>query len=306
MDMITMVGSCNVDYLTYCNRLPVHGETHYGDDMFITAGGKGANQIAAVARLGAPTCFISKVGDDNNAVVITDCLQWAGVDISKVGIEEDTYCGAGFGTIGQNAQNFFTIIKGANEMITPSYVEKYEDHIANAELLMTEFMISLECSEYALSIAKGNAVPTIVNPSPAFSVSDTYYKMIDYITPNEVETFDMTGMEVIDDKSAAKAAEYYFDKGVKNVVITMGRKGAFASNGVESQFIQSYKVEAKDTTGAGDSFNGGFAYALWSGKDIFEAARFANAVASISVMRKGTMASMPTLIEVEEVLKMKR
>lgn len=301
--MITIVGSSNVDFIIYNKRLPAPGETVYGKEMIVTAGGKGANQAAAAARLGARTCFLSKLGGtDRNAQVLWDGLKWAGVDTARVEVVQDSYCGSAFVTIDEDAQNCIIIIKGANEYITPEYIEKNKECIINSKLCMTEFGIAVESAEYALNIARRNGVTAILNPAPVFPISDKFYKIIDIITPNEVEARDLTGIEIINEKSAAEAASFFHGKGVKNVLITMGKRGAFISNGQNNEFIKCYDVKPIDTSGAGDSFSGGFAYALWKGRNIFEATRFANAVATISVTRKGTMPSMPTLSEVENLI----
>ena len=301
--MITMIGGCNIDYITYGKRLPRSGETIYGDKMLITGGGKGANQIAAAARLGAETCLLSKIGDDANAQIVIKDLKWARVNVSNVEIVGNTYTGAGFLSVANNGQNFITIIKGANAYITPDYIDKNIDNIINAKICMTEFMIPLESAGYATKIAKQHGIKTIVNPAPAFPIKDRFYKVIDIITPNEVEATDLTGIKINDKMSASKASDFFHEKGVKNVIVTMGSKGAFVSDGSRSELISNYNIKVIDTSGAGDAFNGGLAYAIWKGRDIFESAQFAMAVANISVSRNGTMPSMPTLEEVNELLK---
>ncbi|RKL61607.1 ribokinase [Thermoanaerobacteraceae bacterium SP2] len=302
--MITVVGSSNIDYIISNKKLPEPGETIYGTGMFITAGGKGANQAAAAARLGADVCFLSKVGgNDKNSEILWEKLKWAGVNIDNIEVEENTYCGYGFVMVSEDGQNRIIIIKGANEYITPQYVEKHKETIINSKICMSEFMIPIETAEYAISIAHNNGVVTILNPAPAFPIDDRFYKKIDIITPNEIEARDISGVEIKDKKSAVEAANYFHAKGVKNVLITLGSRGSFISDGTRQEFIKSYNVKAIDTSGAGDSFNGGLAYSIWKGKDIFEAAHFATAVAAVSVTRQGTMPSMPTLSEVEDLIK---
>ena len=139
---------------------------------------------------------------------------------------------------------------------------------------------------------------TILNPAPAAGIEDEFYPLVDIITPNEVEARDITGIEVCDEKSAQRAADFFHGKGTKAVVITLGSRGAFVSSGGEQRMIRSYAVDAVDTSGAGDCFNGALAYALHEGQDIFSAAGFANAAAAVSVTRRGTMASMPELADV--------
>ena len=303
--MIVAVGSINVDYIIHNKRLPVPGETIYGKDVTIMAGGKGANQIAAAARLGAKTIFLSKVGrlDMYNSLMFKD-FEWAGVDISCIEYAEDVYSGSGYVLVSEDSQNSIIIIEGANKFITPEYVQKYEAEIKHANVCMAEFMIPRDTCEYAMKLAKKDGVTTLVNPAPSREIDDSFYKYIDIITPNEVEAADFCGFAVDNELSAEAACGFFHSKGVKNVVITMGSRGAYVSNGKQRLMIDSYKVSAIDTSGAGDAFNGGFAYAFDKGYDIFDSAKFGNAVASRSVMRIGTMRSMPTLAEAEVAYKL--
>ena len=189
---------------------------------------------------------------------------------------------------------------GANGEISGEYVKKHADQIKKASIIMCEFMIPQETCEYVMKLGREAGIPTLCNPAPFRKVDEEFYKYVDIITPHEVEAAEACGFEINDEESAARACQYFHDLGVKYVVITMGSRGAFCSDGEKQEMIQCYKVNAIDTSGAGDSFNGGFAYAFDKGYSIFECARFGNAVASRSVQRVGTMRSMPTLEETEE------
>ena len=162
----------------------------------------------------------------------------------------------------------------------------------------------METCEYAIKLAKELGRLTIVNPAPYAPISDSFYQNIDVITPNEIEAADFCEFEITDAGSASRACVFFHSKGVRNVVITMGSQGAFVSDGRDQMMIPGYKVSAADTSGAGDSFNGGLAFAMNQNKDIFTAARFGNAVASLSVQKKGTARSMPSLDEVEKVFRL--
>lgn len=295
--MIAVVGSNTVDYFSSIKRLPNPGETMYGEDMLISSGGKGANQAAAAAKLGADVRYLSTVGGEDRYVdLILNGLTDAGVDVSGVESIPGIYCGAGYVMINtETANNSIIILKGANAHITPEYVERHRDTIINAKICMVEYMIPVDTAEYVINLAKKHGVTTMVNPAPAAPTSDAFYKTMDFVTPNEVEAKDLTGIEVVDEASAAEAAAFFHGKGVRNVVITLGGRGVFVSDGSRKELIPSYKVNAIDTSGAGDAFNGGLAFGLESGKNLFDAARFANAVAAVSVTRRGTMASMPSL-----------
>lgn len=180
------------------------------------------------------------------------------------------------------------------------------DHIIDCRHLPApkENAVPVETCEYAMKLAKKNGKITIVNPAPYADISEEFYRYIDIITPNEVEASDFCGFPVTDEASAAEACAFFHRKGVKHVVITMGSQGVFVSDGAETLMIPCRRVNAVDTSGAGDSFNGAFAYACSIKKDIFTAARFGNAAASLSVQKKGTARSMPTLVEVESIFRL--
>lgn len=298
--MITVIGANTIDYFSYSKRLPLPGETMVGDSMMIGPGGKGANQAAAAAKLGAPVCWLSKVGAlDRYKDLVLDGLTAAGVDISAVEEEPGVFCGAGYVMINsETGQNSIIIMHGANAAITPEYIDRHKDRILQANICMAEFQVPPATARYALTLAKENGVMTVLNPAPAAAIEDAFYPLVDIITPNEVEARDITGIEVDGEESARRAAAFFHGKGVGQAVITLGSRGAFVSSGGEGRMICSYAVDAVDTSGAGDCFNGALAYALHEGRDIFAAAAFANAAAAVSVTRRGTMDSMPELDDV--------
>ena len=300
--MILAVGSINVDYIIHSKRMPYDGETMYGKSVTIMAGGKAANQIAAASRLGAHGVLLSKMGglDGYNDDVLKD-LNWAKVDTQYIEIEKDTYSGSGYIMVNESSDNRIIIIEGANAAVTCEYVEKNLAVLEKASLCMTEFMIPMDTCEYLVAQTKKMGIPIIVNPSPTRPIPEEMYNGIHLLIPNEHEAEELTGIKVETEKDALECSKLFHSKGVKNVIITLGKRGAFVSDGFSSEIMPAYKVAALDTSGAGDSFNGGVAYALSKGKSIFEAARFGNAVASQSVQRTGTMRSMPTLKEVEAV-----
>lgn len=303
--MIVAVGSVNVDYIIHNKRSPLPGETVYGDSVTVMAGGKGANQIAAAARLGAETYFLAKVGElDNYNNMLMDDFKWAGVSTEFIGTAPDVYTGSAYCMISEDAQNSIIIIEGANAAVTPEFVEAYRELIQKASIVMCEFSIHQETADYTMKLGKELGVTTLCNPAPFRKVDKSFYKNVDIITPNEIEAAEACGFEINDEQSAAKGCDFFHSLGVQKVIITLGSRGAFCSDGKRKEMIDSYKVKAYDTAGAGDSFNGGFVYAFDKGYNFFECARFANAVASKSVQRLGTMRSMPTLQETEEVYKL--
>lgn len=303
--MILGIGTINLDHIIDCQHLPAPKESILCKNVTLMLGGKGANQIAAAGRLGAETMFISMVGetDPNNEILFND-LNWAGVNTDYIGTVPNTYSGSAFVCVEESGQNTIIINVAANAAITPAVIEKNKRCFELAHICMTEFAVPIETCEYAMKLAKKNGKMTIVNPAPYADISDEFYRYMDIITPNEVEASDFCGFPVTDEKTASEACCFFHSKGVKNVVITMGSQGVFVSDGSQTLLIPCRKVNAIDTSGAGDSFNGAFAYACSLKKDIFTAARFGNAAASLSVQKRGTARSMPTRKDVNSIFQM--
>ena len=298
--MICVVGSVLVDLMAYSEKLPTPGETVTGFNYQITAGGKGANQAAAAARLGIQTYFLGKIsGRDKLAQVLWDGFSRAGVDTSEVGIEEEMDCGVGVIHVGEKSQNQIIIVLGPNLNLSKEYIDSKHDIIASSKVVLTEFGIPLQSAEYATSIAKKAGAITLVNPAPALPMSDSFFRSTDVLTPNETEAEILTGIKVENFESAKKAAKIFHQKQVKNVIITMGAMGVFVSDGSRHELIERIDCQPVDTTGAGDAFSGGLAVAMAEGNNIFASARYANVVAGLSVTRNGTMKSMPDKAEVD-------
>jgi ribokinase len=301
---LTVVGSSLVDLMAYSDRLPVAGETVKGRGFQMTAGGKGANQAAAAARLGVKTLLVGKMsGSDRLTDVLTEGLSWAGVDLGGVEYVDGVACGVGVIMVGGDSQNQITIVPGPNELLEPADVNRRIDTIESARIMMTEFGIPVGTAEHATVAAKRAGVLTVVTPGPASPMSDRFYAAVDVLVPNETEIFTLTGIGVTDDNSCMRAARFFHARGVRNVIVTLGKEGAYVSDGARGEHIPAIAVEAVDTTGAGDAFNGGLVRGLLDGMDIFGASRFATAAAALSVTRKGTMRSMPSLDEVKEFMR---
>jgi ribokinase len=302
--MLTVVGSVLVDIMSYGERIPVPGETVTGYKYQITPGGKGANQAAAAARLGVETYFIGKMsGCDRLAEVLWEGFTWAGVKVDHVQIVSDVNCGVGVIMVDRKSQNLITIVLGPNALLSPEDVDAKMDVIKKSKIMATEFGIPLNTSEHATIQCRKAGLLTIVTPGPAVPMSDAFYRSTAVIVPNETEAEILTGVKVGDSTSAEKAATIFHRRGVENVIITMGCKGAFVSDGKRHDLLGSIRVKAVDSTGAGDGFIGGLACGLDEGKDIFEAAAYANIVAGLSVTRPGTMRSMASRQEVEEFMR---
>jgi len=302
--MITVIGSANIDYVCYTERIPELGETVAGSSFLVTAGGKGANQAVAAARLGARTVLLTKLGrEDRYAGLLTDGFQAAGVDVSRVQFEPGSYCGCALIMVDRQARNIIGIVPNANACISVAYIEENRSLIEASQVLVVEFGVPLPTVEHAVALARKAGVTTLVNPAPALVLGDRFYENVDVIVPNETEAEALCGQRLAGPEGLREAAGYFHRRKAANVVITLGEKGAFVSDGRRTTVIPGRAVKVVDSTGAGDAFVGGLACALAEGRDIFAAAAFANAAAALSVTRPGAARSMPARSEVENLIR---
>lgn len=300
--VITVVGSFNTDLMARSPRMPRAGETILGGPFQMGPGGKGANQAVATARLGSPVFMVSCVGEDVFGDLALSNLSKEGVDISFVARDSTIHTGAALIVVDEQGENMIVVAPGANFSLTPDMVGRATRAIREADVLLTQLEIPTESVERALRIAKDNQVTTILNPAPARVLSPAILKYVDVLTPNRSEASLLTGIEITNQSSIRKAAERLFKQGVETVVFTLGSEGALIVTSEKFQHIPGQKVQVVDTTGAGDAFNGGLAFALSRDDDLVEAVRFANAVAALSVTKVGTAPSMPTKREVTSFL----
>jgi ribokinase len=289
---ITVIGSINMDLVTCTNRVPVMGETVLGESFHTIPGGKGANQAVAAARLGADTCLIGCIGNDLFGQDLLAHLKKQGINTDYV--EPVTHSTTGTASITiSNGDNHIIVVPGANYAVTPEFVAKHEQVIAESDILMLQLEIPLDSVEKAVEIANKHHVKVILNPAPIQPLSKELLKKIDYLTPNEYE------QQLLFESN--EWTEIEREEMISKCIITKGSKGiVFYSNGEKE--IPSYKVDVVDTTGAGDSFNGALAYSLSHGASLEDACQFANAVAALSVTKLGAQGGMPTLEEVQTFL----
>ncbi|MDM5340619.1 ribokinase [Fictibacillus enclensis] len=284
---ITVVGSINMDLVTLSEKVPKMGETLLGQEFRTIPGGKGANQAVAAAKLGADVRMVGCVGDDVFGTELLEHLKKQGVDVSHV----DQVSGStGTATIlVSEGDNSIIVVPAANHSVTPQLVEKKRDAIAGSDFLLVQLEIPLESVQKAVSIAKENGVKVILNPAPIQELSEELLQQTDYITPNEHE------LELLlQDRDQASIQD--------KIIVTKGSEGLTFYQNNEEVNIPSYKVEVKDTTGAGDSFNGGLAVGLSQGMSLQEACRYGNAVAALSTTKLGAQTGMPTKEEVEQFI----
>lgn len=300
---VAILGIYVADLAFRAVRMPAIGETIAGSGFKMGPGGKGSNQAVAAARAGARVSFISKLGQDDFGAVALSTWEKEGI-VPHVEQLPGLPTGAAFifvnDTTGENA---IIVVPGAAAMITPADVEAAAKTIREAAVFVTQLEQPVEAAMRGLQIAKAAGVTTVFNPAPAEPVPDEIYPLCDYVTPNESEASLLTGVEVRTIEDARDAAEVFLSKGVRTALITLGENGALLHNHEASLHIPAFRAGAVvETAGAGDAFNGGFAAALARGESPHDAARFASALAGISVTRAGTAPSMPMLDEIEALL----
>jgi len=296
---IVVVGSTNTDMVIKASHLPQPGETILGGTFFMSAGGKGANQAVAAARLGGSVLFIAKTGYDIFAKQSIDLFEKEGIDIS--GIQRDHYQPSGVAliTVDDNGENCIVVAPGANAALNPSDIDEVKEKIQSASLLLAQLETPIETVEHVANIAASAKIKFILNPAPAAKLADELLTKVSIITPNQTEAEMLTGIQVTDGSSARQAANFLHSKGIETVIITMGAAGAFVLHDDKYSMIPGHKVNVVDTTAAGDVFNGALLVALSEGAGMDDAVTFACSAAAISVTRLGAQASAPTREEVE-------
>jgi ribokinase len=294
---IVVVGSSNTDMVIKAGRLPAPGETVLGGTFMMNAGGKGANQAVAAARLGGNVVFIAKTGEDIFGKQAIELFKQEGIDTSYIIHDSENPSGVALITVDDNGENCIVVASGANAALKPADLEKAKHLIENAALLLIQLEIPIETVAYAVNLAAENGVKVVLNPAPACPLSDELLRKISIITPNETEAGLLSGTKVTNRESAKSAARLLAAKGIETVIITMGAEGALLLHDGVCLFFEAPVCNAIDTTAAGDVFNGALAVALFNGKSILEAVPFAIRAASISVGRMGAQSSAPYLHE---------
>lgn len=293
MSKIFVAGSANTDMVVKTDRFPSPGETLLGGEFFMFSGGKGANQAVAAARLGAGVVFIGKTGDDVFGRRMTDELRGEHIDTTFLSADPTAASGTALILVDGKGENEIVVAPGANNRLMPVDVDKAIPVMSPDDILLVQLETPLETVSYAIQKAKEKAMRAILNPAPAQALPDWLLEGLFLITPNETEAFLLTGIDVKDDASAMKAAGFLLQKGVQQVIITLGAKGALFVSPHTHAFVPAPVVNAVDTTAAGDVFNGALAAALAEGLDWIPAIMQACRAASVSVTRMGAQASMP-------------
>lgn len=305
MGKIVGTGSLIVDITGYAPHLPVPGETTLGTSLRLGPGGKGSNQLTAAHRAGAEVRIISKMAKDFLADIMYKHYESEGMSTEYIGVSETGETASAIIEVDeQTAQNRIIVIKGANEEVTREEVLKAEKDFADCDVVLTQLETSFESIFACKELAQKYGKPFVLNTAPFQDVPEGLIEGSDYITPNETEASFFSGISVESVEDAKKAAEVLLSKkNVKNVIITLGKMGVYFKNATEEHFVPSIKVNAVDTTGAGDAFNGGFATALSENFEILDALRFATCLAALSVTKKGTSPAMPYREEILALFK---
>jgi ribokinase len=290
---IVIIGSSNTDMVVRSAHLPQPGETIIGGTFFMNAGGKGANQAVAAARLGGNVSLIAKLGNDIFGKQAIQLFDEEGIDTSSVLTDDVLPSGVALITVDDNAENCIVVAPGANAALIPMDVKRFQQKIEAAAILLMQLEIPVETVMYSTFIAAKKNIKVILNPAPACPLPDELLKHISILTPNEKEAAMLAGLPVTDIPTAEEAARCLHEKGIQTVIITMGAKGALLFHNNEFSLIEAPLVKAIDTTAAGDVFNGALAVALSEDKSIKEAVSFACRAASIAVTRLGAQASAP-------------
>ena len=313
MKRVMVLGSSFVDLMTRAPHLPEHGETVMGTYFKMGPGGKGFNQAVAARRAGAAICTAIKLGRDEFASVPLRYMEQYDMNRDYVRYSDELPTGNALIMVDEvTSQNMIAVYAGASASFGEEDFEALKPAIDSCDCLLLQLEINMDFLETVVPYAVSKGIKVILNPAPAAEIPGGRLSSLYAVIPNEVEAKLITGIPVVwkeqtDEElmeACGKAADWFFAKGVSNVIITLGKKGLYVNNGSEARRFTNYdEIKPVDTTGAGDAFCGGFLAALGEEKDIFDAAAFGNVVSNLSVTRIGAAPSMPSREEIDAFLK---
>ncbi len=296
---IVVVGSSNTDMVIKSAKIPEPGETVLGGDFVMAAGGKGANQAVAAARLGADVVFVARVGKDLFGAQAIENFKAEGIRTDFVTQDDVTPSGVALILVDAAGENLISVAPGANAKLTTQDVIEASDAIASADALLLQLEVPVAVVERAVRIAENARVPVILNPAPAQQLPDSLLSGVSILTPNETEAELLTGVRVSDEESAQRAGRRLLGAGIRAVLVTRGSKGVLMITPTETQAIPAVPIKPVDTTAAGDAFNGALAVALGEGQELEAAVRFASAAGALAATRLGAQPSLPRRDELE-------
>lgn len=297
---VVVFGSFVADLTARGARFPAPGETVIGHSFLSGPGGKGSNQAVAAHRAGADVTLVTKLGRDTFGAMAREFYTKEQMNTDALLEDAEKPTGGALIMVNEKTgQNMIMVVTGACNHITLDDVAARAELIARADYLLVQMEINLDALKSVIRIAHENGTKVILNPAPALAIEDEVLSLVDTVTPNETEAFVLTGVKVETKEDARKAARVFFDKGVSNVIITLGDKGVYVANAKREALYPRIVVQAVDTTGAGDAFNGGLVKALAQGMDLFEAAQYGNCTGALAVTRCGTAPAMPYQQEID-------
>ena len=299
MSDISVLGIFVTDISFSGPKIPAVGETILGNKYNVGPGGKGCNQAVAIARLGGKVNFISKIGKDAYGKLALETLKKNNINTENIIQDEKLQTGvAGILVDKQSGKNAINVIVGAPNSLKINEMNNQINLIKSSKIFLTQLEIPKDVTLYCLKTAKENGCLTILNPAPASEISKEFYSYIDYFTPNETEAEFYTGIKITNEKEAKQAADKLINLGIKKIIITLGEKGLFYSDGQEEIHLKANSVKAIDTTGAGDAFNGALAFSLSKGKPIKACLELANKAAGLSTTKLGAGDAMPFIKDI--------
>lgn len=304
---IAVIGSNMVDLITYIDKMPKEGETLEAPGFELGCGGKGANQAVAAAKLGSKVMMLTKVGDDIFGGNTIQNLENYGIDTEFTCKVPGTPSGVAPIFVDPQSKNRILIVKGANELLLPEEIDKAADQLKKCSLIVLQLEIPLPTIYYAIDFGNKHHIPVILNPAPASRELDfEYVCKCDFFMPNESELEILTGMPVETEEQVREAALFLIEKGVKNVIVTLGSRGVLWATKDVQHRVDADRVDAIDTTGAGDAFIGCFAHFYVQDRDVLNAIKMATGFAALSVTKRGTQISYPSKDELAQFLKDKK
>jgi ribokinase len=296
---IVVLGSLNMDLVVQTERAPLAGETLAAQEFHVIPGGKGANQAAAIGRMGGSVAMVGCVGEDGFGHQLRENLVKQQVDVGSIVCQREVSTGTALIIVEADGQNRILIVAGANATLSPAVVDAALPLLRSARLLVMQFEIPQATIAYAMHVAEREGLAVLLNPSPVYAMAPELFRQVEYLIVNEVEASLLSGVPVGDVDEACQAAARLRGLGAHTVILTLGAQGAWVASDTVEAHVASFPITAVDTTAAGDAFIGGFAAARLQGKDLVAAVRFGNAAGALAATRLGAQTSIPTAGEVQ-------